>query len=99
MIASTGTRVGDTRDIETSAGDAPKATSSPSEKDATTLPQRSYIARRLIDGESFEAGQFGTYASMFLLVIGQSTVIFAKWFRPSKRHNSFELRQCHNLRF
>ena len=68
MIASTGTRAD--RDVEVGG----QATSKPSTRDddaaSDSAPKRSTFVRTVIVGENLQAGRYGTYASLFLLLVG-----------------------------
>ena len=71
MIASTGTGTRTNRDIETGG----EGSSKPSNRDLDTAsdgaPKQSNFVRTVIVGENFQAGRYGTYASLFLLLIGE----------------------------
>ena len=66
MIASTGTNA---RDLETA--EEPTATPSRTAEIGDEPPKRSHLTRAVVDGENFDEGQYGTYASIILLVLGK----------------------------
>ena len=67
MIASTGTRE---PDIETNSEEVPVRKSPDAEVDTEEPPKRGYLTRAIVDGQDFDAGKYGTYASIFLLILG-----------------------------
>lgn len=71
MIASSGTENRDARDLEATADKSSRTTKPSAEIDTDEIPRRRYLTRRLVDGDDFEAGQYGTYFSIFILVIGK----------------------------
>jgi hypothetical protein len=70
MIAKTGTN-GDP-DVEASNVESKsKDTVLKETPDSETDQKRSYITRTVIVGENFDAGSYGTYVSIFILLIGE----------------------------
>lgn len=66
MLATTGTN-GDP-DVEENKSKSLGMKESP---DAESDKKRSYMTRTVIVGENFEAGSYGTYVSIFILLIGE----------------------------
>jgi hypothetical protein len=70
MIAKTGTN-GDP-DVEASNAESKSKESGMKESpDSETDQKKSYITRTVIVGENFDAGSYGTYVSIFILLIGE----------------------------
>ena len=70
MLANTGT-LADSDAEAANEGTKSKNAKSAESPEVESDKKRSYITRTVIAGESFEAGSYGTYASIFMLLIGK----------------------------
>ena len=68
MIASTGTRAD--RDVEVGGQASPKPSTRNVDTASDAAPKKAGFVRTVIVGENFQAGRYGTYASLFLLLVG-----------------------------
>lgn len=70
MLATTGTN-GDP-DVEAPNEDSKSKSLGKNESpEADTDKKSSYMRRTVVAGENFEAGSYGTYVSIFILLIGE----------------------------
>lgn len=70
MLATTGTN-GDP-DVEAhKEGSKSKGLGMKESPEAESETKRSYMTRTVFVGENFEAGSYGTYVSIFILLIGE----------------------------
>lgn len=70
MMASTGTRT--ERDVEGGGHVSPKPSTRDVDAGSDEAPKKKSLVRTVIVGDNFQAGRYGTYASLFLLLLGKS---------------------------